>query len=307
MTKIGRLNVDLTANTRGFDVAMRNARSQLRDLRRAAAPGLGAMGMGGVGQMMGVMSMSGPFAAIGAATMAISSLAQQIAADRGRGAQNLSEILVQNMNVREQAQFSALSRAVTGEDSALPAREAMRAIQSMDWRQMSEAIGKGVERSTLESLKGISDPAEFFRQLQAAQAASPGLAAAVGGKAGEFISRMSVLDPARFDEMESITGGARTSRQVRMAIQQANRPLNDEEPGFLASHPRIAQTLEAVTELMRTGLSGGGVRDPELDRVGQRTFDRLQGDQAPMNLYDYQGRLLGTLDSIDRKIAGAAT
>jgi len=282
MTKIGRLNVDLTANTRGFDVAMRNARSQLRDLRKASTPGLGAAGMGGLGQMMGVMSLSGPLGAIGAATMAISSFAQPMAQDRARGGQNLAEILVHGMSLPEQAQLSALSRAVTGEDSALPAREAMRAIQSMDWRTMSEAIGKGVERSTLESLKGIADPAEFFRQLQAAQAASPGLAAAVGGKAGEFISRMAILDPARFDEMSQIGGAGQSARQTFMAAAQSNEALSD-DPTFRSAWPKLAAFVEAVANFGNNPRMSPESLDPTIS-----------------------GRLYDTLNSIDRKIAGAA-
>jgi hypothetical protein len=303
MTKIGRLNVDLTANTRGFDVAMRNARSQLRELRKASAPGLGAMGAGGLGQMMGVMSMASPMAAIGAATMAISSFAAQMAADRARGANNLSEILVQGMSIPEQARFSSLSRAVTGQDSAIPAREAMRAVQSMDWRTMADAIGRGVERSTIDSLKSITDPVVFFRELQAAQARSPGLAAAVGGKAGEFISRMSILDPARFAEMSDIDGSGRSARQTFMAAAEANRPLSD-EPSFRDAWPKLSGFLEAILNFGRTEMGGGTPFDPALVNRLYGALDRMGGgtpfDPALVN------RLYGTLDSIDRKIAGAA-
>lgn len=81
MTKIASMKVQVSADTRRFDMAMKNVRNQMRASREgvssaAAVAGLGAMG-GVVGGGMGVMALSGPMAAVAAAATAMMALVDQ--------------------------------------------------------------------------------------------------------------------------------------------------------------------------------------------------------------------------------------
>jgi len=223
------MRVAISADTRNFDAAMKHVRGQAAQARRAVAPTLGAMGMGGAGRMagmgIGMAAMSGPMGAIAAATAAVAMAVNAIKERRESQDQSFREIVESGLSPEVHAQLSAIAKMAAPSARSADMVELMRSFREMGDQQrldMSSTLGPDLMKALREGTG-----AEFVNAIRQAQRQDPDFASGMGGKASALIRALSLLDGSDVARAFSATadlGGSGARERARIeGISPADR------------------------------------------------------------------------------------
>ena len=197
--RIAAIKTAVTADTSGFDMAMRRVRAQAQAMRRPLTPTMGALGgFGGVGAgfgRIGAAGFAGGPAAIGltAAIVGLTSIMREANEHAKRSARDLGEVAELGLTPEEQMRYRAASRAVFGDEAtAGQLVGAQRQMQTMSPQQ--RALFSGVDISGLQS-DDLGTFLDALHRVSSSMGREQRLAAAeaLGGDAGKALMRAAVL------------------------------------------------------------------------------------------------------------------
>lgn len=199
MSRIAAIKTAVTADTSGFDMAMRRVRTQAAAMRRPMAPTMGALGGfggfgGGIGRIGAAGIAGGPAAiALTGAVVGLTAIMKEANEHAKRSARDLNEVAELGLSPDEQMRYRAASRAIFGDEaSAGQLLGAQRQIQGMTPQQRALFGGQDISGmmssdlpTFLDALHRVSSNMNREDRLRAAEA--------LGGDAGKALMRAAVL------------------------------------------------------------------------------------------------------------------
>jgi hypothetical protein len=223
-----RMRIAVTADTRNFDAAMKHVRGQAAQARRAVAPTLGAMGMGGAGRMagmgLGMAAMAGPMGAIAAATAAVATAVNAIKTQTGDQDKALQEAIAQGLNEMDQTNLTRMAQLVKSGGTAAEMVGLIRQVRGLDEQKQQDlesTIGPDLMRDLMSGNNW-----QFFEALRQAQQKSPQVAEMLGGAGGAATRAIGGMDASlissaiqnQFGTFQNLQGAAMREQARRESV-----------------------------------------------------------------------------------------
>jgi len=212
MTNVASMKVQVSADTRRFDMAMKNVRSQIRASREgvssaAAAAGLGSMG-GVVGGAMGVAALSGPLMAMTAAITGVMAAIRESQRRREEADTTLrGGVISGRMSAAQAMQLERFGAAAMADPTQQVSASIVQSLLSRftDRSNQEEMIRRGATFGDLSQVRGAGDLTSQFMAIRDLSAGARGgkISGALGGDLGVL-----------FDSMRDMTDA-----QIRAAMQ----------------------------------------------------------------------------------------
>jgi len=265
------MRVAISADTRNFDAAMRHVRGQAAQARRAVAPTMGAMGMGGAGRMagmgLGIAAMSGPMAAVAAATAAVASAVSAMKERRQTQDESFREIVESGLNPAVQAQLTAIAKMASPSARSADMLDLMRSFREMGEQQrldMSSTLGPDLMKALSESTG-----ADFVNAIRQAQRQDPDFASSMGDKAGALIRSLSQLldtDVARAFAVQADLGSS--ALRSRQRIESLGARVQEEAVPAQFQNMPFASSRSEDQRMIRQRVDADRLLK-EVNRIGQ--------------------------------------